>query len=145
MKIFLLVITVILLFYRIKHIPIMLSKNKYLKMVQDGIDKNIKNLDKNNSEKQIELAKIFALVVVFIFECLVALYYILLGSHIGITYFTILTVIQILTVIETCHKQLNMKSFSKNIDDYKFHRVYFLFNVILDLVYYPLAIYLLMR
>ena len=145
MRIFLLTLTVILLFYRIKHIPRQLSKKKYMKIVQSGIEKNKKSFEKLNGEKDQELMKIAAIVVVLIFECLVALYYILLGSYVSFTYFTILTVLQLLTVVETCRRQLNMKAFSINIEDYKFYRWYFLFNVVLDLIYYPVAIYLLVK
>lgn len=145
MKIFLLTLTVILLFYRIKHMPMMLSKTRYMKFIQETIDRNKKSFGSIGDKKEQELLKLIALVGVFIFECLTSLYYILLGSHIGILYFIILTVLQLLTVIETCRKQLNMKIFSLDIADFKFYRFYFLFNVILDAVYYPLAIYLLLK
>lgn len=145
MKIFLLTLTVILLFYRIKHIPRMLSKKMYMKLMQESIEKNKKSFEKVGGEKEQGLMKIVVLAGVFIFECLVALYYILLGSYIGILFFTVLTVLQLLTVAETCHKQLNMKAFSFNIEDFKFYRWYFLFNVVLDLIYYPAAIYLLLK
>lgn len=145
MTIFLVTITALLFILRLKGIPKMLSKKVYMKKMQECIDKNILSFEKAKDEKAIELIKITALVFGFIFECVLALYYIVLGTNIGVIYFTILTVLQILTVFETGRRQLNMKAFSLNIEDYKFYRWYFMFNVVLDLIYYPLAIYLLLK
>ena len=36
-------------------------------------------------------------------------------------------------------------AFSYNIEDFKFHRFQLLFNVVLDYIYYPWAIYMLLK
>ncbi len=145
MTIFLVTVTALLFILRLKGIPKMLCKKVYIKKIQECINKNQLSFEKAKDEKDIELVKVTVLVCGFILECILALYYIILGTHIGMLYFTILTVLQILTLIETGRRQLNMKVFSLNIEDYKFYRWYFLFNVILDSVYYPVAIYLLLK
>lgn len=145
MTIFLVTITALLFILRIKGMSKMLSKKKYLNKIQEGIEKNKISFENAKSEEMIKYIKVFALACVGFLECFMAIYYIVLGTKIGILYFTILTVLQLLTIIETCRRQLNMKAFSFNIEDYKFYRWYFLFNIMLDLVYYPLAIYLLLK
>jgi hypothetical protein len=124
--------------------PNQLSKKRYISMMQKFIEQNKKNLE-NKSKEDINLIKGAALIFGIIFQVLVGIYYIALGTHFGVLYFTILTVVQLLTVIETGRRQIIMKAFSDNIDDFKFHRFYFLFNIVLDLVYYPLAFYLLLQ
>ena len=145
MTIFLVTITVILFILRLRSTPKMISKKAYMRRMQEIIKKNQLSFEKIKDEKVIELAKISAIVFIVVIKCLLGLYYIILGTHIGLLYFTILTVLQILTIIETCKRQLNMKAFSLDITDFKFYRWYFLFNVLLDLIYYPLAIYLLLK
>lgn len=143
MNIFLLVITIILLFYRIKGTPRMLSKKKYLMNIQEAINKN-KDTFANKSSDDIKLAKTIALIFIFILQFITAFYYIVTGCYIGGMLFTILSVLEILTVIYTTASQCNNKAFSFNIEDFKFHRIYLLFNVLLDYVYYILAIYMLL-
>lgn len=145
MKIFLLSLTILFFILRIKGMPKLLSKRKYIELIQKNLDKTKVNFDSDRPEKEIEIIKYITIILVFTLQCLTGLYYILIGTKIGVLYFTVLTVIQILTVIETSRKQLNMKAFSQNIEDHKFHRWYFMFNIVLDLVYYPLAMYLLLR
>jgi hypothetical protein len=114
-----------------------------MKFVQKSID-NINSIYGSKSKDEMYMIKIVCLAFLLLMECLFGLYYIILGSYIGITYFTILTVLQLLTIIITCKKQLNLKIISENIEDYTFYRGYFLFNIVLDLIYYPLAIYLML-
>lgn len=144
MKIFLLLIITVLFILRIKGTPRMLSRKVYMKKIGDSIGKN-KDTFKKFSEKEIKLLKEISLVFVAFLQVMLAIVYIAIGSRINITYFTILTLLQLLTVIYTSVTQLSMKAFSAKLEDHKFNRWYFLFNVILDYIYYPLAFYLLIK
>lgn len=144
MNIFLLLIVTVLFILRIKSTPRMLSRKAYLKNIQESIDKN-KETFKKFTEKETKLLKEISLVFVSILQIALAIIYMSIGAKVNITYFTILTLFQLLTVIYTSVKQLNMKAFSTDLEDHKFHRWYFLFNVILDYIYYPLAFYLLIK
>lgn len=144
MKIFLLLIITVLFILRVKGTPRMLSRKAYMKKIGDSINKN-EDTFKKFSEKEIKLLKEISLVFVAILQVLLAIAYIMIGSKVNALYFTILTLLQLLTVIYTSVTQLNMKAFSANLEDHKFRRWYFLFNVILDYIYYPLAFYLLIK
>lgn len=144
MKIFLLLIITVLFILRVKGTPRMLSRKMYMKKIGDSIGKN-EDTFKKFSENEIKLLKEISLVFVAILQVLLAIVYITIGSKVNVLYFTILTLLQLLTIIYTSVAQLNMKAFSANLEDHKFHRWYFLFNVILDYIYYPLAFYLLIK
>jgi hypothetical protein len=123
--------------------PRSLSKKKYLAKTQEAIDKMKASMEKD--EDIFNIIKLVTLVIAAIMYILCGIYYILIGTRIGVTYFTVLSVIQILTVMRSMVLGLSGKEFSLDINDHKFRRLWLLFNVILDLVYYPLAIYLLLR
>lgn len=144
MRIFLLLIITVLFILRVKGTPRMLSCKVYMKKIGDSIGKN-EDTFKKFSDKEIKLLKEISLVFVAILQVLLAIVYITIGSKVNVLYFTILTLIQLLTVIYTSVTQLNMKAFDANLETHKFHRWYFLFNVILDYIYYPLAFYLLIK
>lgn len=143
MKIFLLAITILFLICRIKSTPRMLSKKLYYANLSRAFEKQKKSLEEE-SEEYAKLIPSVSVVIVLLFQVLMITYYLLIGNRLSSsTIMLILTALQIVTVFITCRKDLNKKAFSLNIDDHKFHRFYFLFNVILDYIYYPMAIYLL--
>lgn len=141
MKILALVILLFLLISRIKGTPSMLSKTLYLKKMQKVIDKQ-----KSNSNKELDdVYKGAAILLVLLFEILLMVFYIIVGTKLGTTYMFVLSALQVITCIYTTGKQLfNKNVFSQDIKDYKFYRLYFLFNVVLDYMYYPVAIYMLL-
>lgn len=143
MKILALTILIILLFCRIKNTPAMLSKKLYMKRMQKSIDKNKETL-KNKDEKQQEAIRSSALIVFWILEILFSIFYIVLGTKLGTTYMIILSALQVFTCLYSGIKQAKTSAFSQNIEDFTFYRWYFLFNVILDYMYYPAAIYMLL-
>lgn len=57
----------------------------------------------------------------------------------------------VLTIVFACLWSLGVSlsevktAFSYNIEDFKFHRFQVLFNVVLDYIYYPWAIYMLLK
>lgn len=142
MKIIALVILFILLFFRIKGTPSMLSKTLYKKKIQTAIDKQNKA---TNGEELDDAYKGLAIIIVFLMELFLIIFYAVLGTILGTTPIIILSVLQIITCIYNLVKNLNNKAFSRNVEDFKFHRLYFLFNVILDYIYYPLTIYMLLK
>ena len=80
-------------------------------------------------------------------ELFLIIFYIVLGSSIGTTEFIILSALQVFTCFWNFGTEISefKNAFSYNIDDHKFHRFKFLFNLILDYIYYPLAIYMLLK
>ena len=143
MKILVLTILFILLFCRIKNTPAMLSKKLYRNKMQKCIDKNKKSLKDLDEEHQ-ELLKLWAIIFVWGLEILFIIFYMVLGTKLGTTYMIILSALQVFTCFYSGIKQANISVFSQNIEDFKFYRWYFLFNVILDYMYYPVAIYMLL-
>ena len=144
MKIFLLLVIAVLFILRVKGTPRMLSKKRYLKAIKESID-NIESQYEGYPEERIKIAKMGSLLIGLIVQIIIAIVYMMIGARINITYFTVLTVIQLLTVVYTSVSQLNMNVFDPVIENHKFHRLYFLLNVILDYIYYPLAFYLLIK
>ena len=143
MKIIALAILFILLFCRIKGTPNMLSKKLYMKRMQKCIDKNRESLNGLDEDRQ-TFVKSFAVLFAWGLEIFFSIFYIVLGTKLGTTYMLILSALQVFTCVYTGVKQINTSAFSQNIEDFKFYRWYFLFNVILDYMYYPVAIYMLL-
>lgn len=142
MKVMALTILLVMFFWRIKNTPAMLSKEKYEEKIQKLIDKNKESLD-NLGDYQ-EIAKSIAIVTVWVLQLLFIIFYIMLGTKLNTTYMMILSSLQVFTCVYSTLKQANMSAFSKDIEDFPFYRWYCLFNVILDYMYYPVAIYMLL-
>jgi uncharacterized membrane protein len=143
MKIIALAILFILLFCRIKGTPNMLSKKLYMKRMQKVIDKNQESLKALDDDRK-ALVQSLAVIFTWGLEIFFSIFYIVLGTKLGTTYMLILSALQVFTCVYTSVKQVNTSAFSQNIEDFKFYRWYFLFNVILDYMYYPVAIYMLL-
>ena len=143
MKIFLLAVTILFLIVRIKSTPRMLSKKLYYANLSKSLDKQKKSLE-GKEEDYITLANGVAVVIALLLQLLMIIYYSLMGNRFSSnTIMLILSALQIVTIFITCITELNKKTFSTNIEDHKFHRFYRLFNVVLDYIYYPMGIYLL--
>lgn len=102
MKIFTLVILVGLLLTRIKSTPSALSKKEYDKKIRKTIERNELYLSKNPKPKP-EVVKFVMLLISILF----ALFYVNLGTKYDYTYFIVLSVLQILTVIYSWYDTLN--------------------------------------
>lgn len=135
---------VILFVLRVKHTPRMLSKKKYLATIKESLDK-LEDQFKEYSDERVEITKMVSLLFGAIVQIAVGIVYIMIGARINVTYFTILTLAQLLTVAYTSVSQLKMNIFDPVVENHKFRRWYFLFNVVLDYIYYPLAFYLLIK
>ena len=144
MKILALTILFILLFFRIKGTPSALSKTLWRNKMLKTLDKNKETFNGNLPSDVFQGSVI--LFVLFI-ELFLIIFYIVLGSSIGTTEFIILSALQVFTCFWNFGTEISefKAAFSYNIDDHKFHRFKFLFNLILDYIYYPFAIYMLLN
>lgn len=144
MKILTLTILFILLFLRIKGTPSALSKTLWRNKMLKSLEKNKEIFNGNPPSDAFQGGMI--LFTLFI-ELFIIIFYIALGSSIGTTEFIILSALQVFTCFWNFGTEISefKSAFSYNIDDHKFHRFKLLFNVILDYIYYPLAIYMLLK
>ena len=88
-----------------------------------------------------------AIFIVFFMELFLIIFYIVLGNKIGTTEFIVMSALQVFTYLWSLGVNLSKvkTAFSYNIEDFKFHRFQLLFNVVLDYIYYPWAIYMLLK
>lgn len=144
MKILALAILFILLFFRMKGTPSALCKTVWRKERIKSLEKK-KNFFNGNPPSEEYQGSVFLAVVSI--ELFLAIFYIVLGSSIGTPEFIILSALQVFTCFWSFGNAImEFKSaFSYNIDDYKFHRFRRLFYLILDYIYYPMAIYMLLK
>ena len=144
MKILALAMLFILLFFRIKSTPSALSKTLWRNKTLKTIEKNKESFNGNLPSDAFQ-GGIF-LFLLFI-ELFFIIFYIMLGSSIGTTEFIILSALQVFTCFWNFGTEISefKNAFSYNIDDHKFHRFRFLFNLILDYIYYLMAIYMLLK
>ena len=144
MKILALTILFILLFFRIKGTPNALSKTLWRNKMMKSIEKM--KVAYNNNPPSDDYQGGVGLLAFFI-ELFLVIFYIVLGSSIGTTEFIILSALQVFTCFWNFGTEIMefKAAFSYNIDDHKFHRFKLLFNLILDYIYYPIAIYMLLK
>lgn len=126
-----------------KETPSMLSKERYYEKIGNIIKSNEEFLNNLPCEKRLKAEKI-AKIVTYLYLAVLILIYAVIGNTAGSTFVTLLSFLQICTVMITIRLQRNMNPISLYIDDFRFYRWYFLFNVVLDYVYYPLAFVMLL-
>lgn len=144
MKILALTILFILIFFRIKCTPSALSKTLWRKRM---IKQLAKNKEDNNGEPPSDTLQGVTILTVFFMELFLIIFYIVLGNKIGTTEFIVMSALQVFTCLWSLGVNLSevKTAFSYNVEDFKFHRFQFLFNVVLDYIYYPWAIYMLLK
>ena len=142
MKILALTILFVLMFFRIKGTPSALSKTLWRKRMIKQLAKN----KENNNGEPLSDAMQGALIVLFM-DLFLIIFYIVLGNKIGTTEFIVMSALQVFTCFWSLGVNLSeiKTAFSYNIEDFKFHRFQLLFNVVLDYIYYPWAIYMLLK
>jgi len=144
MKIIALAILFLLLLHRIKNTPRELNKKLWLKNIRKS-----KSELKEKEEQITDLVKSLAFFLTLLFELFLIIFYAVLGCSIGTTLFIILSALQILTCViamRTLIKEFNsVFELEAEINDKQFHRWIFLFNIVLDYIYYPLGIYMLLK
>lgn len=134
---------VMLFISRIKETPSMLSESRYYEKVREVIKSNEAFLNNLLFEK-CSYAEKFAKIATYLYSFVLILIYAAIGNSINSPFINFLSFIQICTVVITMRLQRNVNPISLYIDDFPFYRWYFLFNVVLDYVYYPLAFVLLL-
>lgn len=144
MKILALTILFILMFFRIKSTPSSLSKTLWRKKMIKQLAENKEN---NNGEPLSDAMQGGAILIVFFMELFLIIFYIVLGNKIGTTEFIVMSALRVFTCLWSLSVILSeVKTvFSYNIEDFKFHRFQLLFKVVLDYIYYPWAIYMLLK
>mgnify|MGYP003319374115 CR=1 FL=1 len=153
MKVFLLAVTILLLINRIRSTPRMLSKTLYENNTQKAIDKLKKQIDgietMSNKEDVLKIAQYLVAVLVWLYALLIIIYYILVGNRFpSNATMLMLTAIQIVTMFigtKMTLKEFDMVNPENMSNNIKYHRSWFLFNVVLDYVYYPITICLLLN
>lgn len=143
MKIILLAVTIMLFIKRIKDMPNTLSKTKYMDNLAKSVEKYKEN--RENSTLDLEAEKGVYIVMVFLMGVFYAGYYTLIGTRSDMQLLTALSAVQVVTICITVGRYIKLNPADINMDSVKFHRWYFLFNAVLDLVYYPLAVYALLQ
>ena len=106
-----------------------------------------KSKENNNGEPLSDTLQGAAILIVFFMELFLIIFYIALGNKIGTTEFIVMSALQVFTCLWSLGVSLSefKTAFSYNIEDFKFHRFQLLFNVVLDYIYYPWAIYMLLK
>ena len=144
MKIFLLTVTILFLISRIKNTPRMLSKKLYFRKVEKSIESNNKSFD-GKTDDEVNVLKGTAILISLLFQVFCIIYYMMIRCRFQIKLMLILTALQIVAVIIAIKRTFTDKLFSQKIEDYTFYRWYFLFDIVLDYIYYPLTIYMLLK
>lgn len=144
MKILALTILFILMFFRIKGTPSSLSKTLWQKRMIKQLTKNKEN---NNGEPPSDAVQSVAITLMLFMDLFLIIFYIMLGNKIGTTEFIVMSALQVFACLWSLGVGLSeaKTAFSYNIEDFKFHRFQLLFNVVLDYIYYPWAIYMLLK
>lgn len=144
MKILALTILFILMFFRIKGTPSALSKTLWRKRM---IKQFTKNKENNHGEPPSDTLQGAAILILLFMELFLIIFYIVLGSKIGTTEFIVMSALQVFACLWSLGVDLSeaKTAFSYNIEDIKFHRFQLLFKVLLDYIYYPWAIYMLLK
>ena len=151
MKVFLLAVTILLLINRIKSTPRALSKTLYEANLQKNVTKIRKQIDDIETESDkntvLQITQYIIIALVWLYSLLIVIYYILVGNRFQTnTSMLMLTAIQIVTMFISTRRTL--KEFDlvnvESLNNAKFYRLWFLFNMILDYIYYPMTICLLL-
>ena len=144
MKILALTILFILMFFRIKGTPSALSKTLWRKKIIKQLAKDKEN---NNGEPLSDAMQGASILIIFFIELFLIIFYIVLGNKIGTTEFIVMSALQVFTCLWSLGVNLpEVKTvFSYDVETFKFHRFQLLFNVVLDYIYYPWAIYMLLK
>ena len=151
MKVFLLAVTILLLISRIKSTPRALSKTLYEANLQKSVTKLKKQIDdiETTSDKNtvLQVTQYIIAVLVWLYSLLIIIYYILIGNRFQMhTMMLMLTAIQIVTMFISTRntvKEFDLMNI-ENMNNIKFRRSWLLFNMILDYIYYPMTICLLL-
>lgn len=146
MRILILSVLIVLLFRRIVGTPASLSKTIYKRKMQKI---NEKYNPQKMSCQQLDGINFSALRISLILELFMVVFYTIVGSVIGTKTAIILSVMEVVSILGWVVLRFNEKELDKIFEykysELKFHRLYLLFNLILDYIYYLYTIYMLMK
>ena len=144
MKIILLIVLIIMFFYRIKYTLRDLSKRIWQKEIKTENEK-IKHEREKYSEDEWNILKLIVKTLLILLYILFILIYILVNISLNSKCIFILSVLQIFTVLHNLKKTICVKDVMNfNLEYYRFNRFRNLFNLILDYIYYPITIVMLL-
>ena len=144
MKTFLLIMTILLLINRISSTPRNFSKKLHEKYIKNEI-KSMTDIFSKKNETEMESLKFITQIFCIIAYTFFGLYYLHIGNSFSNKTLYFMSVLQVVTVLLNFRKEFIYELFSTDPEDYKFNRFYKLFNVILDYIYYPMVIYMLLQ
>lgn len=153
MKLFLLVIFTILFYKRIRNTRFYLSSKAYYKKINKDLERiknNIEEIKKHSLEEFGASSYLYDIYKSLIFIFIILIYILSISSYffaaneLNNTYILILSVIQIILTLYSVKRSFSKSILSTDIDDYKFQRFYNLVNVIVDYMYYPVVIWMLL-
>lgn len=141
-----------MLLKRIIHTPDTLSyrvwKNKLVENLKklEGAKKEIKvkSIESFGTTIVWDVAYICCIIFMIVIYVLYITVYSLTGTKLGGLYLLVMSAIQIILTLYGMKISFGNELFSTNIEDYKFHRIYNFINVIIDYMYYPVAIWMLL-
>lgn len=139
----LLVYILMLLISRVKETPYMLNEKRHYEKVRDIIKNNENFLEKLSYEKSLRIEKLTK-IAAYLYSAVLILFYAAIGNSLNSPIINLLSFIQICTVVVTIRLNRNVNPINLYIDDFRFYRWYFLFNVVLDYVYYPFTFVMLL-
>lgn len=151
MKVFLLAATILLLISRVKSTPRTLSRTLYESNLQKNVAKLKKQIDdiETMSDKNtvLQITQYIIVALVWLYSLLIIIYYILIGNRFQTnTMMLMLTALQIVTMFISTRntvKEFDLTNI-ENMNNAQFRRSWLLFNMILDYIYYPMTICLLL-
>ena len=131
--------------FTIKTLPRHFSKQKWEKEMIETLEK-LKNQGKQSGIPPSTVILV-SVILVGLFDIFLVIFYTHLGTISNNIFFTILSLLEIITCVWNFKTDLDdfQLDLSMDINDYKYHKVQFILNSILDLIYYPMAIYFVMR
>lgn len=146
MKIIALAILFILLFRRIKSTPDVF-KGIVDKKYWENYGKDIVYKYKENLGWYGESSKAIISIVMYLIYLFLAVFYLLLGIKINTQIFTILSAVQIFLILCNIYYTYHIVSivFDEKFDEIKTNRFSNIINMVLDYIYYLMAIYLLIK
>ena len=138
-------ILLLLFAFTIKTLPRHFSKQKWEKEMIETLEK-LKNQGKESGipPSTVILASV---ILVGLFDIFLVIFYTHLGTISNNAFFMILSLLEAITCAWNLKTDLDdfQLYLSMDINDYKYHKVQLILNSILDLIYYPMAIYFVMR
>lgn len=134
-------ILLLLFAFTIKTLPRHFSKQKWEKEMIETLEK-LKNQGKESGipPSTVILASV---ILVGLFDIFLVIFYTHLGTISNNAFFTILSLLEAITCAWNLKTDLDdfQLDLSMDINDYKYHKVQLILNSVLDLIYYPMAIY----